>query len=268
MNFISNFHCLLYHSLYSSSFVLSLFISLNIPNFFVPFSATLVPVLSYRSYPPSLLIFFSSSSFSCSLASPLFLLDLSSTKMSRQILQKNVYIIVIIVILPLLTEDGTISSISFSNFIKSRNINSQNLCEKHETSARKFVKKFLKYPPHNQKQNFQQHILIEKKKQMEDRINGWSLMRVNNPLRPPFPFTFHPPPISLIFHTSWPPFFLSLHSSLGFFSFLRRFARPAAFFTGRPVISSWSRTSHTYLPPPNLSSLCIGTRRRRRKAFV
>lgn len=92
--------------------------------------------------------------------------------MSRQILQKNVYIIVIIVILPLLTEDGTISSISSSNFIKSRNINSQNLCEKHETSARKFVKKFLKYPPHNQKQNFQQHILIEKKKQMEDRING------------------------------------------------------------------------------------------------
>lgn len=184
------------------------------------------------------------------------------------ILQKNVYIIVIIVILPLLTEDGTISSISSSNFIKSRNINSQNLCEKHETSARKFVKKFLKYPSHNQKQNFQQHILIEKKKQMEDRINGWSLMRVNNPLRPPFPFTFHPPPISLIFHTSWPPFFLSLHSSLGFFSFLRRFARPAAFFTGRPVISSWSRTSHTYLPPPNLSSLCIGTRRRRRKAFV
>lgn len=159
MNFISNFHCLLYHSLYSSSFVLSLFISLNIPNFFVPFSATLVPVLSYRSYPPSLLIFFSSSSFSCSLASLLFLLDLSNTKMSRHDITKkciynsyNSYII----------SSYERWNYFFNFFFELYKITKYKFTK--FTSARKFVKKFLKYPPHNRKQNFQQHILIEKKK--------------------------------------------------------------------------------------------------------
>lgn len=32
-----------------------------------------------------------------------------------------------------------------------------------ETSAIKFMKKFLKYPPYNQKQKFQQHIFKKKK---------------------------------------------------------------------------------------------------------
>lgn len=144
------------------------------------------------------------------------------------ILQKNVYVIVIIVILPLLTEDGTISSISSSNFIKSRNINSQNLCEKHETSARKFVKKFLKYPPHNQKQNFQQHILIEKKKQMEDRINGWSLMRVNNPL--PVRHFLSPstllPFLSFSTHLDLLSFSLYIPASVSFHSFVVSHVQP------------------------------------------